>query len=185
MPLTVCAISGSLRRASFNTALLRAAVELAPTDVEIRIFDGLRDLPHYDADLDGPNPPAPVVALKDAITSADALLIATPEYNYSIPGALKNAIDWASRPAGKSPLNRKPAAILGASTGLMGTVRAQLALRQSLLFTETYVLMKPEIMVTRAADKFDADGRLTDETTRGLVRQLLEALSTWTARMRT
>jgi len=183
MPITVCALVGSLRKGSYNRYLTHACQELAPDGMTIEIFDRLRELPHYDADLDGATPPEPVVALRSTIAQANALLIVTPEYNYSIPGVLKNAIDWASRPAGKSCLNKKPAAILGASTGLMGTVRGQLALRQSLLFTETYALLKPEVMVTKAADKFDAEGRLTDEPTRTFVRQLLEALIPWTNRL--
>ncbi|MBI5544399.1 MAG: NAD(P)H-dependent oxidoreductase [Deltaproteobacteria bacterium] len=180
----VCAIAGSLRTGSYNKALLRAAQELAPPGVRIAIWDGLRSIPPFDQDEQVRGDPAPVVALKAAIAEADVLLIATPEYNYGIPGVLKNAFDWASRPAGKSVLNGKPAAIVGATVGLWGTVRAQLALRQSFLFTESPVLLKPEVLVARAQDKFDASLRLTDETTRAMLRQLLVALPAFVARFR-
>jgi len=182
MAMNVCALVGSLRKASYNRYLAHACQELAPSGMTIALFDRLRDLPHYDGDLDTATPPEPVADLRATIAAADALLIVTPEYNFSMPGVLKNAIDWASRPSGKSCLNKKPAAILGATPGLMGTVRGQLALRQSLLFTETYVLMKPEVLVTKAAEKFDADGKLTDEPTRAVVRQLLAALGPWAER---
>jgi chromate reductase len=124
-----------------------------------------------------------VAALKAAIREADALLIATPEYNYGVPGVLKNAIDWASRPPGRSVLAGKPAAIMGATPGPTGTARAQLQLRQAFVFTETYVLLKPELLVARCQEKLDADGRLTDEPTRERVRQLLAALRAWTERL--
>jgi chromate reductase len=180
----VCGIAGALRAGSYNKALLRAAQELAPAGMEIRTFERLREIPPYDADVEAKGDPEPVAALKHAIREADALLIATPEYNYGVPGALKNAIDWASRPPGKSPLNRKPAAIMGASPGPTGTVRAQLALRQSFLFTETYAMLKPEVLVARAHEKFDASGRLVDEATRQFVKSLLEALAAWVERFR-
>jgi chromate reductase len=182
--LKVCGIAGSLRAGSYNKALLRAAQELAPPGMEIRFFDRLEQIPLYDADREAMGEPEVVAALKKAIGEADALLVSTPEYNYSIPGVLKNAIDWASRPAGRSVLNRKPAALMGASPGMSGTMRAQLALRQSLLFTETYLLPKPEVYVARCQEKFDAAGNLTDEPTRKAVRQLLEALAEWAARFR-
>jgi chromate reductase, NAD(P)H dehydrogenase (quinone) len=179
----VLGIAGSLRAGSTNRALLRAAVELAPDGVEIVLFDGLRDVPPFDQDVEARGDPPSVVALKQAIAAADALLVATPEYNYSVPGVLKNAIDWASRPPGRSVLNRKPAAIIGASPAATGTARAQLALRQSFVFTETLVLPKPELYVGRAHERIDAQGRVTDETTRKLLRTLLEALAAWTGRV--
>lgn len=179
---TICAIAGSLRQASFNRALLRAAVELAPAGMELVVFDRLRDLPHYDGDLEAAGVPEPVAALRAAIGGADGLLIATPEYNYSIPGVLKNAIDWASRPASASVLAKKPCAIMGASGGPYGTVRGQLALRQSLLCTDTQVLVKPELMVPRAQDKFDAALNLVDEPTRLQLAKLLAALGEAIAR---
>jgi chromate reductase, NAD(P)H dehydrogenase (quinone) len=185
MAMRILGIAGSLRAGSFNRALLRAAVELAPDGVTIDLFEGLGAVPWYDADVESRGDPAPVAALKSAIGNADAILIATPEYNYGVPGVLKNAIDWASRPSGKSVLNRKPAAIMGASPGGTGTVRAQLMLRQSFVFTETYVLLRPEVLVARAHEKIDAQGRLTDEPTRDHVRQLLEALVAWTDRVGT
>lgn len=176
--MRVLGIAGSLRKASFNRALLRAAQELAPREMEITIFD-LAPIPPYDEDVEKQGDPGPVAALKEAIRAADALLFVSPEYNYGIPGVLKNAIDWASRPPGKSPLNGKPAAIMGASQGTGGTIRMQLALRQAFLFTETHALLKPEVLVSRAQDKFDPDGRLTDEKTREFVGQLLAALVPW------
>lgn len=177
MGIVICGIAGSLREKSYNRALLKATQELAPEGVEIRIFEGLGDLPHYNSDLEvGGAVPEPVAALRAAIGSADGLLIATPEYNYSIPGVLKNGIDWASRPANGSVLSKKPCGILGCSPAVMGTVRGQLALRQSLLFTETYVLLKPEVFIGKASEKFDAELRLTDEPTRAFVAKLLAAL---------
>jgi chromate reductase len=180
--MKVLGIVGSLRAGSYNRGLLEAARELAPEGMQIEIFGGLREIPPYDADVDAAGVPEAVAALKRAIAAADALLVATPEYNYSVPGVLKNAIDWASRPATSSPLNGKPAAIMGASTGMSGTIRAQLALRQSFLFTNTPTMIKPEVTVPRCAERFDASGRLTDESTRALVRQLVEALPAWAAR---
>ncbi len=177
-------MSGSLRAGSLNSALIRAARELAPSGMEIAIFEGLGAIPLYDADVEAKGDPEPVVAWKAAIRDADALLIATPEYNYGVPGGLKNAVDWASRPPGKSVLNRKPAAIMGATPGATGTARAQLALRQSFVFTETYAMLKPEVLVARAQEKVDAEGRLTDEKTRAYIRELLEALLAWTLRLR-
>jgi chromate reductase len=181
--LRTLGIAGSLRAGSYNRALLRAAVELAPAGLEIHVFDGLGAIPPYDGDVEAKGDPEPVAAFKRAIADADALLIATPEYNYGVPGVLKNAIDWASRPPGKSVLNGKPAAIMGASMAATGTVRAQLALRQTFVFTETYALLKPEMLVGRAQDKFSADGHLTDEPTRKFLRQLLEALLAWAPRI--
>jgi len=181
-PLRVCGIAGSLRQGSYNRALLRAAVELAPDGLEIAVFDRLGDVPLYNADVEAAGDPEPVVALKTAIRQADALLIATPEYNYGVPGVLKNAIDWASRPPGKSVLEGKPAALLGATPGHGGTARAQLALRQSFVFTRTAVLPGPEVLVAEAPERFGEDGTLRDESTRKHVRDLLERLVRWTNR---
>jgi chromate reductase len=183
MALRVLGFAGSLRKGSYNRALLRAAQELAPDGMQIESFD-LRPIPFYDGDVEAAGEPEPVRAFKKAIADSDALLIATPEYNYGVPGLLKNAIDWASRPPRGSVLNRKPAAILGASPGATGTARAQLQLRQAFVFTETLAVLQPEILVARCQEKFDADGRLTDEPTRALVRKLLEALAAWTLRQR-
>jgi chromate reductase len=176
-------IAGSLREGSYNRALLRAARDLAPDGLEIRIYEGLADIPLYNEDVRARGEPEPVVALKEAIRRADALLWVTPEYNYSIPGVLKNAIDWASRPPKTSPLNGKPAAIMGATTGSWGTVRSQMHLRQVCVYTNMLPINKPQVLVARARSKFDEDGKLVDETTQGFVRQLLEALVEWTLRL--
>jgi chromate reductase len=177
-------IAGSLREGSYNRALLRAARDLAPDGLGIRIFEDLADIPLYNEDVRARGEPEPVIALKEAIRQADALVIATPEYNYSIPGVLKNAIDWASRPPDASPLDRKPVAIMGATTGNWGTVRAQMHLRQVCVFTNMLPLNKPGVLVAHAEEKFDERGRLTDETTQRFIRLLLEALAAWTLRLR-
>jgi chromate reductase len=183
--LRVLGVAGSLRRRSFNRALLRAAVELAPDGMRIEIFERLGDIPLYNADLDIPElTPEPVRALRDAIRSADAVLFATPEYNYGVPGVLKNAFDWASRPAETSVLVDKAASIIGAATGFVGTARAQLALRQHCLFTRTLVQPRPEVLVARAADRFDTDLRLVHEETREVVRKHLLAFRDWIERVR-
>jgi chromate reductase, NAD(P)H dehydrogenase (quinone) len=151
--------------------------------MEISVFDRLGELPHYNADVDAQGTPEPVAALRTAIHEADALLIATPEYNYGIPGVLKNAIDWASRPSATSVLKGKPTGIMGASPGMSGTARAQLQLRQAFVFTQTYVLQGPEVLVRDARSKFDQEGRLTDEGTRDFLRKHLEALVDWVGRV--
>jgi chromate reductase len=174
-PVSVLGIAGSLRAGSYNRALLRAAQELAPAGVEVTEFD-LRPIPLYDGDLEAEGDPEPVCALKDAISAADALLVVTPEYNHSIPGVLKNAIDWASRPALGSPLAGKPVAIAGASTGLSGTRRAQEHLRQALAFPQARVLDEPRLLVPEAFFKFDEDGRLGDPDTIEALGAILEAL---------
>ena len=183
MPFRILGFAGSLRRGSYNRGLLRAAQQVAPEGVEIEIA-ALDEIPPYNQDVQSQGDPEPVRLFKERIRAADALLIATPEYNYSIPGVLKNALDWASRPAAESVLRRKPVAIMGASTGRMGTVRAQLALRQVFVFTESLALLKPEVLVSGAAGLFDADGNLLDDETRRRVRELLEALVEWTQRLR-
>jgi chromate reductase len=183
MALRVLGVPGSLRKGSYNRALLRAAIELAPSGMTIEIFDGIGALPHYDADVEAAGDPPAVVAWKRAIAAADALLIATPEYNYGVPGVLKNAVDWASRPPGNCVLNRKPAALMGGSPGGTGTARAQLALRQSFVFTDTPAMLQPEILVSRVHEKVDADGRVTDERTRKSIRKLLDAFADWAPRV--
>lgn len=184
MSLRVLGIPGSLREASYNKGLLRAAVELAPAGMEIEIYHRLGDVPPYNDDVFAKGDPEPVAHFKTAIAGTDAMLIATPEYNYGVPGVLKNAIDWASRPAGKSPLNRKPAAIMGCSQGLGGTIRAQHALRQSFVFTETHVMLQPEIKLPSVAALFDAGGRLADENTRQHIKKFLEAFVLWIGRFK-
>lgn len=182
--LRVLGLSGSLRKASFNTALLRTAVDLAPEGMTLEPFD-LGALPMFNEDL-VPSPgafPEPVVALRSALAAADAVLLVSPEYNHSIPAVLKNALDWASR-APASPLGGKPVAIVGASMGGFGTVRMQGHLRQVLTAVNMLTLGRPEVFVSTAKQKFDASGALVDEPTREAVRGLLVALAEWTARVR-
>ncbi|MDB4947719.1 MAG: chrR [Gemmatimonadetes bacterium] len=183
-PLRVCGLVGSLRKGSLNRGLMAAAQEIAPeVGMQVTVFDRLREIPPYDADVDAAGDPEPVTALKAAIREADALLIATPEYNYSVPGFLKNAIDWASRPPPSSPLRGKPAAIMGASGGMSGTTRAQYHLRQMFVFTQTHALLQPEVLIPSAAARFDAELRLTDESTRDLIHKQLTALAAWTRKL--
>jgi chromate reductase, NAD(P)H dehydrogenase (quinone) len=162
---TVVGFAGSLRRGSYNRALLRAATELAPPALHIDIHE-LDGIPLYNGDIEAAGAPPSVVHLREAIRQADALLIATPEYNHGVPGVLKNAIDWLSRPPRDSALNGKVAAVMGASPGITGTARGQAQLRQAFVFTNTYALLQPEVLVGRAHEKFDADGRLIHEATR-------------------
>ena len=180
--LAFLGIAGSLRRASYNRGLIRASIALAPPGTSVSSFD-LAEIPLFNADLEALGDPPAVAALKLAISTADALVIATPEYNHCVPGVLKNAIDWASRPARRSVLSNKPVAVLGASTGRGGTARAQAHLRDGLAYTNGYVLPLPEVLVDLAGEKFDADGNLADEATRGDVRDLLVALAAWTQRL--
>lgn len=179
--LTIVGLSGSIRRGSFNTALLEAARELASPGMTIEPFGRLREIPPYDDDERQSALPEPVRELWDRVAAANGLLIATPEYNFGPPGVLKNAIDWISRPPDRSPLRDKPIALMGASTGRMGTVRAQLALRQSFVFLDAHVVSKPEVLVSAAASAF-ADGRLIDESARSLLAELLTALAALIAR---
>ena len=183
-PITVAAFSGSLRRNSHNTGLLRAAAELMPDLVAVHILE-IRDLPFFNTELEGDNTPASVKVFRQGIAAADALLIACPEYNYSITGALKNAIDWASRtPApGISPvIQGKPAAIMGAG-GRFGTVRAQSHLRYILLHSDVKVLNKPELMIPRSGDHFDSDGNLTSSDVHEQLAALLRSLHAWTLQL--
>ncbi|WID99859.1 NADPH-dependent FMN reductase (plasmid) [Bosea vestrisii] len=178
----IIGISGSLRAGSFNTAALRAAIELAPEGVTIETAE-IGDLPLYNDDVRLAGFPPPVQRLREQLAAADAILFVTPEYNYSIPGVLKNAIDWASRPPSQ-PFDGKPVGIMGASGGILGTARAQYHLRQMLIFLNAFPINKPEVMIGQAPTKFDEDGRLTDGPTRDFIRQLLEALAAWTNRLR-
>jgi len=180
-PLCVLGLCGSLRKGSYNHGLLRAAAEEARgAGIDLQIYDHLRDIPPYDQDEDtDERRPAPVVALKRAVAECAGLVIASPEYNYSMPGLLKNAIDWAARPPRGSPMNRKPIAIMGASTGMSGTIRAQLALRQTFIFTDSFALLQPEVLIPKCADRFDADGNLTDQSTRELVGRQMHAFAAW------
>ena len=175
--IRILGIAGSLRRRSFNRGLLRAAQAVAPGGVEIDVFD-LSDVPLYNEDSAGP--PEPVAALQTAVRDADALLIATPEYNTSMSGVLKNAIDWASRPYPNHGLRDKPVALMGASGGRFGTARAQSDVRSVLTALGCYVLPKPRLQVGGAGEKFSVEGDLQDETVRQQVLDLLEALVAWT-----
>jgi len=179
--MNVIGISGSLRKGSFNTAALRAAQGLAPEGMTIERAE-IGDLPLYNDDVRAAGFPPPAERLRAQIAAADAVLLVTPEYNYSISGVLKNAIDWASRPPNQ-PFEGKPVAIMGASPGLFGSARAQYHLRQMLIFLNAMPLNRPEVMIGQAQNKFDADGNLTDEPTREFIRKLLVALRDWTLRL--
>ena len=179
---SILGISGSLRKASYNTAALHAAQELAPEGVTIAIAD-ISAIPIYNDDVRAAGIPASVLALGADIARADAVLIATPEYNFSIPGVLKNAIDWISR-LPDQPFKNKPVAILGASPGPVGTARAQYDLRKVFVFLDAHVLNKPEIMISNAGTRFDAEGKLTDETSRKFLASQIEALRAWAARLK-
>ena len=176
--MQVLAISGSLREKSFNTYLLRAARELAPPDMHLEIV-GLAAMPPYNEDVREQGFPPTVEDFRRRIQEADAILIASPEYNYSIPGVLKNAIDWASRPPAQ-PFDGKPLALMGASPSAFGAGRAQHHLRQVFIYLDAKIVNRPEVMVSNAPMKFDTDGRLVDESTRRQVTALLAALEEWT-----
>jgi len=180
--VNILGFAGSLRKNSYNKALLRAALELVPKDARLEIFD-LDGIPPFNQDLEN-QPSEKVKEFKAKIRAADAILIATPEYNYSIPGVLKNAIDCASRPYGDNAFEHKPVAVMGASTGMMGTARAQYHLRQSFVFLTCFALNQPEVMVPFAQEKFDKEGKLTDQKTREKIKELLEDLVAWTKRLK-
>lgn len=180
LPFQVVGIAGSLRTHSFNRGLLRAAQDVALAGMQITLMD-LATIPFYNADVEAQGDPPSVAQLKSAIQRADALLIAAAEYNYGMSGVLKNTLDWLSRPPDQSVLHGKPAALMGASPGMAGTTRAQLQVRQTFVYTQTPVMPPPpEVLVAQAQEKFDREGRLTDEDTRARIRRLLEALVTWT-----
>ena len=181
-PLRVAGFAGSLRKASFNRSLLRAAVELAPEGMTIDILD-IAAIPIYNADVEAEGDPEPVADFKRAIGAADGLLIATPEYNLGVPGGTKNAIDWASRPPRESVLGGKPVAVMGATPGMGGTARGQSQLRQAFVFTNSYAMAQPEMLVRRAAELFDANGRLVDEPTREHLGKFLDAFADWIERV--
>ena len=180
-PIRILGIAGSLRKASFNRGVLRAAVELAPEGAAIEIFE-LDGIPGFNQDLEQ-SPPETVAEFKRKIHEADAILFVTPEYNYSIPGVLKNAIDWASRPYGNSAWHGKPAAIMGASMGAIATARAQYHLRQMMVFLNMFPVNQPEVMIGNAVEKFDDQGNLIDETTKDFIIQLVQNLVDWTRRL--
>jgi len=168
--MRILGIAGSLREASYNRSLLRAARELLAEGIEL-VEHEIDSLPFYDGDVEAAGDPEPVVRFKQAISDADALLIATPEYNRGVPGVLKNAVDWASRPPLASPLTGKPVAIMGASTGRGGTARAQEQLRAALEFSRAHVLEQPEVLVPEAFMRFDEHGELVDP---GILAELTE-----------
>jgi chromate reductase len=180
-PVRILGIAGSLRKASYNRAALRAATQLVPADATIEVFE-LNGIPVFNED-DEPHPPTQVVELKRRIREADAVLFVTAEYNYSVSGVLKNAIDWASRPYGDSAWSGKPAAIMGASMGNLGTARAQYHLRQIMVFLNMFPINQPEVMIANASTRFDTAGNLTDEATKNHIRALVTNLVAWTRRL--
>lgn len=179
--IRILGIAGSLRRQSYNRGALRAAAELAPEGATLEIFE-LDGIPGFNQDDEG-NPSEKVIEFKRRIREADAILFVTPEYNYSIPGVLKNAIDWASRPYGDSAWDGKPAAIMGASIGAIATARAQYDLRKMMVFLNMFPINQPEVMIGNAAERFDEQGNLTDEKTKDYIRRLLRNLVDWTRRI--
>jgi chromate reductase, NAD(P)H dehydrogenase (quinone) len=179
--IRILGIAGSLRRGSYNRAALHAATQLVPAHTIMETFE-LDGIPAFNQDEEQ-SPPKKVIELKQQLRAADAILIVTPEYNYSIPGVLKNAIDWASRPYGDSAWNAKPVAIMGASVGTFGTARAQYHLRQMFVFLNMFPINQPEVMIGNAAERFDRAGNLTDEKTKELIGQLLHNLVDWTRRI--
>lgn len=181
-PVRVLGISGSLRAASSNSGLLRASQEVAPEGIEITLFD-IKDLPFYNGDVEARGDPESVTALKSAIRDADAVLLATPEYNWGTSGALKNAIDWASRDREEGSLMGKSVTIIGAG-GRAGTARAQMQLQETLAETGSIVMVKPGVLVQGYAPrKFDSEGNLIDDQTKGLLRTHLEEFLKWTLRL--
>jgi len=180
--LNIFGFAGSLRKNSFNKAILRAASETLPEGVQLEIFD-LEGIPPFNQDFEH-TPPEKVRQFKERIRAADAILIATPEYNYSIPGVLKNAIDWASRPSGDNAFEDKPVAIMSASGSMLGGARAQYHLRQTFVWLNMRALNRPEVIVNYADKKIDKDGKVTDEETRRKIKELLVALINWTRRLK-
>jgi chromate reductase len=180
--VNILGFAGSLRKDSYNRSLLRAALELVPKDAKLEVFD-LDGIPPFNQDLEN-QPSEKVKEFKAKIRAADAILIVTPEYNYSIPGVLKNAIDCASRPYGDNAFEHKPVAIMGASIGMGGSARAQYHLRQCFVFLTCFALNQPEVMVPFAQEKIDKEGKLTDQKTREKIKELLESLVAWTKRLK-
>ncbi len=180
--VNILGIAGSLRKGSYNRSALRAAVKLVPPGSTLEIFD-LDGIPPFNEDHEKEFPPR-AREFKSKVSAADAILIATPKYNYSVPGVLKNAIDWASRPYGTSAWNTKPVGMTGASVGTLGTARAQYHLRQIFVFLNMFPLNQPEVMTANAAQKFDEQGNLKDTETLKRIKELLEALVDWTRRLK-
>ncbi len=180
--LSILGICGSLRQGSYNMAALRTAVALKPANVSVTIAD-ISQIPLYNEDVRQQGFPPPVETLRRQIAEADALLFACPEYNYSMTGVLKNAIDWASRPPDQ-PFAGKPCAIIGAAAGMAGSARAQYDLRRSCVFLDMHPLNKPEVLIGQAQSKFDAQGNLTDEAARNFIRDLMVNLAAWTRQLK-
>lgn len=180
--IKILGIAGSLRKESYNKMVLRAAQKLAPEGTEVEIFD-IAGIPGFNQDEERNAPPR-VSELKEKVRAADAILFVTPEYNYSVPGVLKNAIDWASRPYGDNAWMGKPVAIMGASIGMLGSGRAQYHLRQMFVFLNMYAVNQPEVMIANATQKFDKDGNLTDEAAGKLITQLLANLRDWARKLK-
>ncbi|MGB6874808.1 MAG: NAD(P)H-dependent oxidoreductase [Candidatus Acidiferrales bacterium] len=179
--LTILGIAGSLRRASYNRGTLRAAQELVPQGAKIEIIE-LDGIPPFNQDEEK-SPRREVTELKERIRAADAILFCTPEYNYSVPGVLKNAIDWASRPYGDNAWNDKPVAVMGASVSNLGTARAQYHLRQSFVFLNMHPINGPEVMIANAAERFDEQGNLKDAKTKEMIQKMLQNLVQWTRQL--
>ena len=176
--IKILGFAGSLRKESYNRSALRAAVKLVPPGAQLDTFE-LDNIPPFNQDHEL-EPPHAVRSLKAAVKAADAILIVTPEYNYSVPGVLKNAIDWASRPYGDNAWDGKTVGVVGASVGMLGTARAQYHLRQMFVFLNMFPLNQPEVMISHAEDKFDHEGNLKDQITTQKIRELLETLTEWT-----
>jgi chromate reductase, NAD(P)H dehydrogenase (quinone) len=180
--VNILGFAGSLRKDSYNKALLRAALELAPKGAKLETFD-LEGIPPFNQDLEN-EPPQKVKEFKAKIRAADSILIATPEANYTLPGVLTNAMNWASRPYGDNAFDGKPVAVMGATIGMLGTARAQYHLRQSFVFLNMNPVNQPEVMVPFAQEKIDQNGKVTDQKTREKIRELLESLVAWTKRFK-
>ncbi len=180
--ISILGFAGSLRKGSYNRMVLREAAKLAPPNAEVEIFD-LDGIPPFNQDDEGPERmPQRVKEFKSKIRSADAILISTPEYNYSIPGVLKNAIDWASRPYPDNSFEGKPVAIMSASGGMLGASRAQYHLRQTFVYLNMHPLNRPEVIIPFVNEKFDKDGNLTDEKTREKISEMLAELTVFAAK---
>ena len=180
--VNILGFAGSLRKGSYNKALLRAALELVPKGAKLEIFD-LEGIPPFNQDLEN-QPPQKVKEFKAKISAADAILIGTPEANYTLPGVLTNAMNWASRPYGDNAFDGKPVAVMGATIGTLGTAKAQYHLRQSFVFLNMIPVNLPEVMVSLAQEKIDQNGKVTDQKTREKIRELLESLVAWTKRLK-
>lgn len=176
--VSLLGICGSTRKASLNHALLRTVAEVLPSGATMKIYDSLEQLPIFNSDLEEPTN---VLALKSAIASADGVIFAVPEYNYSIPGGLKNALDWVSRPPATSPMRGKPIGLVGAATGMSGTIRAQNHMRQMLVYSDSQCMSQPEVLIPRAHERF-TEGKLTDESTRQLLARFATAFVAWVHR---